>query len=177
MVVHDAIATVAPSAEAKHIRVETTFDPQIGPVSGDPDRFRQIVWNLLSNAVKFTPKQGGIQVRLERVHSSVELVVSDTGIGIVPDFLPHIFERFRQAESEPARQHGGLGLGLAIVRNLVELHGGLYPPRVEGKDKARRFVCACRCGSCTPTGSRKDDACIHDRVGTLSSRRSPTCRA
>ena len=99
LVVHDAVATVMPAAEAKHIRLETTVDPQVGAVSGDPDRLRQIVWNLLSNAVKFTPKQGRIQVRLERVNSSVEIVVSDTGIGIRPDFLPHIFERFRQADS------------------------------------------------------------------------------
>ena len=124
LVVRDAVATIAPAAEAKHIRLETTVDPQVGTVSGDPDRLRQIVWNLLSNAVKFTPKQGRIQVRLERVNSSVEIVVSDTGIGMRPDFLPHIFERFRQAESGANREHAGLGLGLAIVRNLVELHGG-----------------------------------------------------
>jgi CheY-like chemotaxis protein len=124
LVVHDAVATVMPAAEAKQIRVDTTIDPQVSPVSGDPDRLRQIVWNLLSNAVKFTPKGGRIQVRLERVNSSVEVVVSDTGIGIQRDFLPYIFERFRQAESSTAREHAGLGLGLAIVRNLVELHGG-----------------------------------------------------
>ena len=124
LVVHDAVATVTPAAEAKHIRLETAVDPQVGAVSGDPDRLRQIVWNLLSNAVKFTPKEGRIQVRLERVNSSVEIVVSDTGIGIRPDFLPHIFERFRQADSGASREHAGLGLGLAIVRNLVELHGG-----------------------------------------------------
>jgi CheY-like chemotaxis protein len=124
IVVHDAIATVTPAADAKHIRLETSIDPQVGPVSGDPDRLRQIVWNLLSNAVKFTPKHGRVQVRVERMNSSVEIVVSDTGIGIAPDFLPHIFERFRQGDSGPTRQHGGLGLGLAIVRTLVELHGG-----------------------------------------------------
>jgi PAS domain S-box-containing protein len=124
LVLHDAVATVMPAAEAKHIRLETTVDPQVGAVSGDPDRLRQVVWNLLSNAVKFTPKHGRIQVRLERVNSSVEIVVSDTGIGIRPSFLPHIFERFRQADSGATREHAGLGLGLAIVRNLVELHGG-----------------------------------------------------
>jgi len=124
IVVHEAVATVRPAAEAKHIRLETTTDPQVGPVSGDPDRLRQVVWNLLSNAVKFTPKHGRIQVRVERVNSSVEIVVSDTGIGIAPDFLPHMFEQFRQAAIGSARQHSGLGLGLAIVRNLVELHGG-----------------------------------------------------
>lgn len=123
-VLQDAIATVMPAAEAKHIRLHTVIDPLVGLVSGDPDRLRQIVWNLLSNAVKFTPRDGRVQLRLERVNSSVEIVVSDTGIGIAPDFLPHIFERFRQADSSPARQHAGLGLGLAIVRNLVEMHGG-----------------------------------------------------
>ena len=106
IVVHEAVATVRPAAEAKHIGLETTIDPQVGPVSGDPDRLRQVIWNLLSNAVKFTPKHGRIQVRVERVNSSVEIVVSDTGIGIAPDFLPHMFEQFRQADSGSARQHG-----------------------------------------------------------------------
>jgi CheY-like chemotaxis protein len=128
-----------PAAEAKHIRVETTVDPQVGVVSGDPDRLRQIVWNLLSNAVKFTPKDGRIQVRLERVNSSVEIVVSDTGIGIRPDFLPHIFERFRQADSAATREHAGLGLGLAIVRNLVELHGGTVYATSGGEGKGATF--------------------------------------
>jgi len=123
-VLHDAVATVMPAAEAKRILLHTVLDRQVGLVSGDPDRLRQIVWNLLSNAVKFTPRHGHVQLRLERVDSSVEIVVSDTGIGIAPDFLPHIFERFRQADSGTARQHAGLGLGLAIVRNLVEMHGG-----------------------------------------------------
>ena len=138
-VLHEAIATITPAAEAKHIRVETTIDPQVGPVSGDPDRLRQIVWNLLSNAVKFTPKQGRIQVRLERVNSSVEIVVSDTGIGIASEFLPHIFERFRQADSGSARQHTGLGLGLAIVRNLVEMHGGTVYATSGGEGQGATF--------------------------------------
>jgi PAS domain S-box-containing protein len=139
LVVHDAVATVMPAAEAKHIRLDTTADPQVGAVSGDPDRLRQIVWNLLSNAVKFTPKHGRIQVRLERVNSSVEIVVSDTGIGIRPDFLPHIFERFRQADSAAGREHAGLGLGLAIVRNLVELHGGTVYATSGGEGKGATF--------------------------------------
>jgi PAS domain S-box-containing protein len=139
LVVHDAVATIMPAAEAKHIRLETTVDPQVGAVSGDPDRLRQIVWNLLSNAVKFTPKRGRIQVRLERVNSSVEIVVSDTGIGIRPDFLPHIFERFRQADSGANREHSGLGLGLAIVRNLVELHGGTVSAASGGEGQGATF--------------------------------------
>ncbi|HEY8134193.1 MAG TPA: PAS domain S-box protein, partial [Thermoanaerobaculia bacterium] len=139
IVVHEAVATVRPAAEAKHIRLETTTDPQVGPVSGDPDRLRQVVWNLLSNAVKFTPKHGRIQVRVERVNSSVEIVVSDTGIGIAPGFLPHMFEQFRQADSGSARQHGGLGLGLAIVRNLVELHGGTVSAASGGEEQGATF--------------------------------------
>ncbi|HKC55143.1 MAG TPA: PAS domain S-box protein [Vicinamibacterales bacterium] len=139
LVVHEAIATVTPAAEAKDIRVETAFDPQVGPVSGDPDRLRQIVWNLMMNAVKFTPKHGRIQVRIERVNSSVEIVVSDTGMGIAPHFLPHIFERFRQGESGPTREHAGLGLGLAIVRNLVELHGGTVYATSGGEGKGATF--------------------------------------
>jgi PAS domain S-box-containing protein len=123
-VVGNAVETVMPAAVAKEIRVQSILDPRAAPVSGDPDRMQQIVWNLVSNAVKFTPKHGVVQVRLERVNSHVEIVVSDTGIGIAPDFLPHIFERFRQADSGTTREHGGIGLGLAIVRHLVELHGG-----------------------------------------------------
>jgi signal transduction histidine kinase/CheY-like chemotaxis protein len=124
LILHEALETIRPAAEAKRIHLQTVFDPQVSPISGDPDRLRQIVWNLLSNAVKFTPKDGKIQLRLERINSSVEITVSDTGIGIPPEFLPHIFERFRQADAGTSRRHAGLGLGMAIVRNLVELHGG-----------------------------------------------------
>jgi PAS domain S-box-containing protein len=124
LLLHEAVDTIKPAADAKHIRIHTVIDSQVGPISGDPDRLRQIVWNLLSNAVKFTPKEGQIQVRLERINSSVEIIVSDTGIGIPPDFLGHIFDRFRQADSSTTRDHAGLGLGLSIVRNLAELHGG-----------------------------------------------------
>jgi PAS domain S-box-containing protein len=138
-VIHDAVATVAPAADAKRIRIQTVIDPRDAAVSGDPDRLRQIVWTLLSNAVKFTPKGGLVQVRLERVNSSVEIVVSDTGVGITPDFLPFIFERFRQADSGTTRQHAGLGLGLAIVRNLVEMHGGTIQAISEGPGKGATF--------------------------------------
>src|SRR6266704_1003773 len=98
-----------------------------------------MVWNLLSNAVKFTPKHGRIQVRLERVNSSVEIVVSDTGIGIRPEFLPHMFERFRQGDAATTREHGGLGLGLAIVRHLVELHGGTVHAAIGGEGQGATF--------------------------------------
>ena len=124
LILTEAIDTMKPAADAKQLKLQSVIDPQVGPISGDPDRLRQIVWNLLSNAVKFTPKGGQVQVRLERINSSIEITVSDTGIGIAPDFIPHIFERFRQADARSTRQHVGLGLGLAIVRNLVDLHGG-----------------------------------------------------
>jgi len=123
-VVEHAIDTVRPAANAKGVRIRLVLDPRAAPVSGDPERLQQIVWNLVSNAVKFTSRGGLVQVRVERVNSHVEVVVSDNGVGIPTEFLPHIFERFRQADASTTRQHGGLGLGLAITRHLVELHGG-----------------------------------------------------
>jgi PAS domain S-box-containing protein len=123
-VVEAAVAVVRPAASAKGVYLQTLFDPGAGMVSGDPERLQQVVWNLLSNAVKFTPKGGRVEVRLGRLNSQIEIAVSDTGMGIDPEFLPHIFESFRQAEIGTTRRHGGLGLGLAIVRHLVELHGG-----------------------------------------------------
>ena len=114
-----------PAAEAKGIRLSTLLDPGAGPINGDPNRLQQVVWNLLSNAIKFTARDGRVQVVLERVNSHVEIAVTDTGDGIKPEFLPHVFDRFRQADGRPdARRHGGLGLGLSIVKHLVELHGG-----------------------------------------------------
>ena len=108
-------------------------------MSGDPGRLQQVVWNLVSNAVKFTPKNGRVQVRLERVNSHVEIVVSDTGAGIRPDFLPYVFERFRQAEAGTTRKTGGLGLGLAIVRHIVEMHGGTVEASSAGEGKGATF--------------------------------------
>lgn len=139
-VVQEAVRTVQPTADSKGIRVESVLDPRAGPVSGDPDRLRQIVWNLLSNAVKFTPKKGKVQVRLTRVNSHVELTVSDTGVGISPEFLPHVFERFTQADSSSTRQHSGLGLGLGIARHLVELHGGEISAHSDGAGNGATFV-------------------------------------
>jgi signal transduction histidine kinase/ActR/RegA family two-component response regulator len=123
-IVRSAIDGIVPAAEAKGVRVETVLDPQAAPISGDPERLQQVLWNLLSNAVKFTSRGGKVQVRLERVDSHVEVAVSDTGIGISPEFLPHVFERFRQADAGIARERGGLGLGLSIARQLAEMHGG-----------------------------------------------------
>ncbi|HEY7789556.1 MAG TPA: ATP-binding protein [Vicinamibacterales bacterium] len=138
-VLRDAVTTVQPAADARGVRLQMLVDPLVSAVSGDPDRLQQVVWNLLSNAVKFTPRDGRVQLRLERVNSHVEIVVSDTGRGIPEDFLPFIFERFRQADSGPAREHGGLGLGLAIVRQIVEAHGGTVHAASEGQGCGATF--------------------------------------
>jgi PAS domain S-box-containing protein len=140
VIVDNAVSTIQPAAEAKNVRVQTVIDPNVGPVSGDPDRLQQVVWNLVSNAVKFTPKGGRIQVRLERVNSHVEITVSDTGAGIDPDFLPYVFDRFRQAESGTTRKTGGLGLGLAIVRHIVEMHGGTVLATSAGEGQGATFT-------------------------------------
>ena len=139
-VVGEAVDNIQPTAKSKGVRVEVMVDPRAGPVSGDPDRLRQVVWNLLSNAVKFTPKGGKVQVRLARVNSHVELHVTDTGVGIAPEFLPRMFERFTQADSSSTRAHSGLGLGLGIARHLVELHGGTISAHSDGKDRGATFV-------------------------------------
>jgi PAS domain S-box-containing protein len=130
-----AIETVTPAAAAKGIRLEKRLDMSAGLIAGDPERLQQVAWNLLSNAIKFTPKDGRVEVVLERVDSHVEIRVSDTGIGISPEFIPHLFERFRQGDARSTRSYGGLGLGLSIVKNLVELHGGTVSARSPGKDK------------------------------------------
>jgi signal transduction histidine kinase len=122
-VIRAALDVIRPAAEAKSIELSTRPSPR-AQVSGDPDRLQQVVWNLVSNAVKFTPEGGRVEIALERERTSVSIVVRDTGRGIEPDVLPHVFERFWQADSSPTRRHGGLGLGLAIARHLVELHGG-----------------------------------------------------
>ena len=139
-VVDNAVATVQPAADAKGVRLISLIDPRIGPVSGDPDRLQQIVWNLLNNSVKFTPKGGRVQIRLERVNSHVEIVVSDTGIGITREFLPYVFDRFRQADAGSTRKTGGLGLGLAIVRHLTEMHGGTVTAESEGDNRGATFT-------------------------------------
>jgi PAS domain S-box-containing protein len=139
-VIRSAIDSVRPAADAKSIRLNAALDPRAGPVLGDPTRIQQIVWNLLSNAIKFTPGDGKVQVRLERVNSHIEITVSDTGIGIKPDFLPCVFDRFRQADSTLTRRQPGLGLGLAIVRHLVELHGGSIHPYSAGEGQGATFT-------------------------------------
>jgi PAS domain S-box-containing protein len=123
-VVHAALEAVMPAADAKGISVALELDPSASIIAGDPERLQQVVWNLVNNAIKFTPKAGHVSIRLKRVDSDIELEVSDSGQGIAADFLPHVFDRFRQAEGTTTRRHGGLGLGLALVRYLVEAHGG-----------------------------------------------------
>ena len=123
-ILESALDSVRPSADAKAINLRTTIDPHGGAIFGDPNRLQQIAWNLLTNAVKFTPKGGAIDVIVQRVDSHLELIVHDTGIGISPEFLPQMFERFRQADSSTTRKYGGLGLGLSIVKQLVEAQGG-----------------------------------------------------
>ena len=138
-VVRSAIDSISLAAEAKGLRVETVLDPQAGPISGDPERLQQVLWNLLSNAVKFTNRGGKVQVRLERVNSNVEVVVSDTGVGIAAEFLPHVFERFRQADAGITRERGGLGLGLSIARQLTEMHGGTIEASSSGPGTGATF--------------------------------------
>ncbi|HEX8139820.1 MAG TPA: PAS domain S-box protein [Pyrinomonadaceae bacterium] len=139
-VIDQAVEAIRPAAEARGIHLQVIADPLAGPVSGDPDRLQQVVWNLLANAVKFTPRDGRVEVRLERNDSYVSIIVSDTGMGIRPDFLPFVFERFRQADSTSTRQYGGLGLGLAIVRHLVELHGGRARVSSPGENLGATFT-------------------------------------
>jgi PAS domain S-box-containing protein len=135
-----AVEAVRPAAAAKGVRVQRIMDTGVVSVVGDPVRLQQVVWNLLSNAIKFTPKGGRVQITLERVNSHVEIAVSDTGTGIAPEFLPHVFDRFRQADQRTTRQHGGMGLGLAIVRHLVELHGGTVKAESPGEGQGASFT-------------------------------------
>jgi PAS domain S-box-containing protein len=135
-----AVEAVKPAADAKGVRVQKVVDTGAISIPGDPGRLQQVVWNLLANAIKFTPRGGRVQVRSERVNSHLEIVVSDTGQGISPDFLPYVFDRFRQADQKTSRQHGGMGLGLAIVRHLVEMHGGTVRANSEGEGKGATFT-------------------------------------
>ena len=164
-VIHAALDTSRSAADAKEIRLQTVLDFGAGMVLGDPVRLQQIVWNLLSNAIKFTPKHGRVQVQLERVGSHLEITVSDTGPGIDEDFLPHVFERFRQADSSASKKHGGLGLGLSIVRHLVEMHGGTVVAgnRVEGTGAV--FTVTLPLMAVKPAVETPDAPRVHPAVG------------
>jgi PAS domain S-box-containing protein len=134
-----AMEVVAPAAAARHIAVNAAFAPDLPPVTGDADRLQQAIWNLLSNAVKFTGRDGRIDVNVAHVDDSVVLTVRDTGMGIQRDFLPYVFDRFRQQDASAARREGGLGLGLALVRQITELHGGTVSAHSDGENKGARF--------------------------------------
>jgi PAS domain S-box-containing protein len=139
-IVKAALDSIEPAAQTKGVRLESILDPQSVIVSGDPSRLQQVFWNLLSNAVKFTPRGGKVQVLLQRVNSHIEFSVSDTGIGIPHDFLPRVFERFSQKDSSTHREFGGLGLGLAIAKQLTELHGGSIHAKSMGEGLGATFV-------------------------------------
>jgi PAS domain S-box-containing protein len=138
-VVESAIASVRPMAEAKGVGLHAQIAENAGFVTADTGRLQQVIWNLLNNAIKFTPRGGQVRVLVNRADSQIEIIVSDTGQGIRPEFLPHVFDRFRQAESSTTRKHGGLGLGLAIVRHLVELHGGTVTASSAGQGQGATF--------------------------------------
>jgi PAS domain S-box-containing protein len=139
-VIEAALEAVRPAAGAKEITLVSALDSSLGPMMGAPDRLQQVVWNLVMNAVKFTPHGGRVSVSVQRGSRTVDIVVKDTGQGMAPDFVPHVFEPFRQADSSTTRAHGGLGLGLALVRQLVELHGGRVRAESAGKDCGSTFT-------------------------------------
>jgi signal transduction histidine kinase/DNA-binding response OmpR family regulator len=139
-IINAAMEGVKPTAETKGVRLEKVIDRLVGPVSGDPARLQQVLWNLLTNAIRFTPKGGKVRVLAEVMQSHVEISVADTGEGISPDFLPHLFERFSQADGSAKRKHRGLGLGLSIVKNLVEMHGGTVRANSRGEGQGATFI-------------------------------------
>jgi CheY-like chemotaxis protein/two-component sensor histidine kinase len=139
-VIDATIATVGPGADAKNITIEQSINDSVTTIRGDPSRLQQVIWNLLSNAVKFTPPGGTVKLSLRPADGQIEIVIEDSGVGIAPEFLPHVFERFRQEDASTRRRQGGLGLGLAIVRQLVEIHNGSVQAFSDGPGKGSRFV-------------------------------------
>jgi PAS domain S-box-containing protein len=139
-IVEAAVDGVRPTVEAKNLRMQIVLEPWVGPFNGDQERLKQVVWNLLSNAIKFTPQGGLIEVRLERLEGKALLIVSDTGQGIDPEYLPYVFDRFSQMDSSSRRRQGGLGLGLAIVKHIVELHGGAIYAYSRGEGQGSDFM-------------------------------------
>lgn len=138
-IVETVLLAAQPAASARNIRIQKNVDSQAGTINGDPSRLQQIIWNLVNNAVKFTPKGGKVEVTLRRLDSHIELMVTDNGLGIDPELLPSIFDRFRQGDASITRAHGGLGLGLAIAKQLVELHGGQISAHSAGPGKGAKF--------------------------------------
>jgi signal transduction histidine kinase len=139
-IISHAVDTIEPAVIAKRLQLRQTIDPSITIIDADPDRLRQILWNLLSNAVKFTPEGGWVGVDVAREDGIIRIRISDSGCGMAPDFLPFAFERFRQADASVSRIHGGLGLGLAIVQHLVELHGWTVEAASEGPGCGAQFT-------------------------------------
>ncbi len=151
-IINSAVEAIRLAAQAKNIRLQIITDPSVSPINGDYERIQQVVWNLLSNAVKFTPAGGRVQVQLEQVDSNVEVTVSDSGQGIKPEFLSRVFDRFTQADSSITRAFGGLGMGLAIAKSIVELHGGTVRVESPGEDQGSTFTLS------LPSASVKNDA-------------------
>jgi signal transduction histidine kinase len=139
-VMREAIETMTPAADAKQIRIDVHIDDRVGTMACDPGRLQQIVWNLLSNAIKFSPSGSRVELRVEPAGTEVVIVVTDAGAGISPEFLPHVFDRFRQEDAGAKRRFGGLGLGLAIVKHLVELHGGSVTVESGGPERGATFI-------------------------------------
>jgi PAS domain S-box-containing protein len=163
-VVAEALDAVRPAADGKGIRLESHVPDVPLTVYGDPDRLQQVVWNLLSNAVKFTPQRGRVTTWVERVDDDVRLVVQDTGCGITAKFLPYVFDRFAQAESAATRRHGGLGLGLSIVRNLVELHGGTVSVDSAGESHGATFTVVLPLAAASLSNQERDGQCTGTRA-------------
>jgi signal transduction histidine kinase/response regulator RpfG family c-di-GMP phosphodiesterase len=172
-VVGAVVESTRPAAEAKGIELSVELDPAAARISGDAGRLQQVVWNLLSNAVKFTPERGRVLTRLERAGEGARLTVSDTGQGIEPRFLPHVFERFRQADGTTTRQHGGLGLGLAIARHLVELHGGKIEAHSDGENMGTTFTVTLPSVGPAREPAAKREARTPDAFDRRPPRRSP----
>ena len=139
-VIRSTVAAVQPAADAKQLRLQAILDPRAAPIAADPVRLQQVVWNLLSNAIKFTPEGGRVQVALKRANAQVEIAVSDTGQGIKSEFLPHVFERFRREDAATKSRSSGLGVGLSLVKHLVELHAGSVRVQSAGENQGATFV-------------------------------------
>jgi PAS domain S-box-containing protein len=167
-VLQDAVEAVRPSAQAKQIDLGTSFAPDVGNATLDPTRLQQIVWNLLSNAVKFTPKGGSVNLSAKRTASQLQITVTDSGEGIAPQFLPHVFEPFRQAESTATRAHGGLGLGLSIVRYLSEAHGGSVSAESQGRGLGSRFNVTLPIRALQDSRPKSDDSTVSVRFPTYA---------
>lgn len=165
-IVEAIVEGLRPAADAKGIHLQKILDPNGSPICGDPERLQQVIWNLLTNAIKFTPKRGSVQVQLRRIASHVEITVNDTGQGIAPDLLPHVFDRFRQSDSSSTRRHGGLGLGLSIVRQLLELHGGTVSAESpgEGEGSTFRITLPMRSAYHRPLNAEESQLHLADRI-------------